>query len=223
MLGTACRDKLNVNGTPPGLDDWVYFRPPGKCVHVDPHDDTHEMNETIIPLVYVFQIPTPRNGKFLNYSQWQHRSNGVLQIEVMYHSYIVVSPITKLTIDARLAYRNKGDPEDEWKHYASSIVERNLECTIDNALEEYNYNCSTLSLFELGSVFHDYYLLNIRLPNDPLKRTNQDLRYITDLYVTVINQNGGFTKVWVSLKTVSFSITLLVLRWHWRRIHSLSR
>uniref|UniRef100_A0ABD2WRX1 Protein wntless n=1 Tax=Trichogramma kaykai TaxID=54128 RepID=A0ABD2WRX1_9HYME len=61
MLGTACRDNLNVNGTPPGLDDWVYFRPPGKCVHVDPHDDTHEMSETIIPLVYVFQIPTPRN------------------------------------------------------------------------------------------------------------------------------------------------------------------
>ncbi|XP_014230227.2 protein wntless [Trichogramma pretiosum] len=219
MLGTACRDKLNVNGTPPGLDDWMYFRPPGKCVHVD----THEMSETIIPLVYVFQMPTPRNGKFLDYSRWQHSLIGVLQIEVMYHNHIVVPPITKLTIDARLAYRNKGDPEDEWKHYASSIVERNLECTIDNAREEYNYNCSTLSLFELGSVFHDYYLLNIRLPNDPLKKTNQDLGHITDLCVTVINQNGGFTKVWVSLKTVSFPITLLVLCWYWRRIHMLSR
>ncbi|KAL7306916.1 hypothetical protein TKK_0001075 [Trichogramma kaykai] len=98
MLGTACRDNLNVNGTPPGLDDWVYFRPPGKCVHVDPHDDTHEMSETIIPLVYVFQIPTPRNGKFLNYSQWQHRLIGVLQIEVMYHSYIVVLPLECLTL-----------------------------------------------------------------------------------------------------------------------------
>lgn len=38
-----------------------------------------------------------------------------------------------------------------------------------------------------------------------------------------INQNGGFTKVWVSLKTVYFPVVLSVLAWYWRRVHMLSR
>lgn len=47
---------------------------------------------------------------------------------------IFVAPTSKLTLDARLAYRNKGDPEDDWKHYASSVVERNLDCSIDKVI-----------------------------------------------------------------------------------------
>ncbi|XP_011498233.1 PREDICTED: protein wntless [Ceratosolen solmsi marchali] len=219
ILGTACLDQRNANGTPPGIDKWMYSRPSGKCDIID----THEITERILPIVYSFQMPTPRNKQILDYSRWQHSLIGVLQVDIMYHSHIIVPPTTKLTLDARLAYRNKDDPENAWKHYASSVVERNLDCTIDKLHEEYNYNCSILSLFELGSLFHDYYLLNIRLPNDPLKNVNQDLGHVTDLWLTVINQNGGFTKVWVSLKTIYFPITLLILCWYWRRIHMLSR
>lgn len=43
----------------------------------------------------------------------------------------LAAPRTKITLDARLAYRNKGDPDDAWKPYASSVVERNLDCSID--------------------------------------------------------------------------------------------
>lgn len=43
-----------------------------------------------------------------------------------------------MTIDARLGYRNKEDPDDAWKMYASSEFERNLECSI-----------STVSIFYL--------------------------------------------------------------------------
>lgn len=35
-------------------------------------------------------------------------------------------------MDARLAYRNKGDPDDGWKPYATSVVERILDCSIDD-------------------------------------------------------------------------------------------
>lgn len=42
-----------------------------------------------------------------------------------------------------------------------------------------------MSLFELGSLFHDYYLLNVRLPSDPSKRINQELGHVTDLWLTV--------------------------------------
>ncbi|XP_001603834.1 protein wntless [Nasonia vitripennis] len=219
ILGTACLDQRNANGTAPGIDKWIYSRPAGKCNVIDPH----EITEQVFPIVYTFQMPTPYNKQVFDYSRWQHSLIGVLQVDMMYHSHIVVPPTTKLTFDARLAYRNKGDPEDAWKHYASSVIERNLDCAIDNLHEEYNYNCSILSLFELGSLYHDYYLLNIRLPNDPRKNVNQDLGHVTDLWLTVINQNGGFTKVWVSLKTIFFPITLLILCWYWRRIHMLSR
>ena len=64
-------------------------------------------------------------------------------------------------------YRNKGDPPHAWKEYAHSFVHRNLDCEIDEDLKRvgYYYNCSTIPLFDLGSLHHDYYLVNLRLPS----------------------------------------------------------
>ncbi|OAD53292.1 Protein wntless [Eufriesea mexicana] len=107
----------------------------------------------------------------IDMNRWQQNLIGVLQVDIAYHSQIEIAPRTKITLDARLAYRNKGDLDDDWKPYAASVVERILDCSIDNA----------------------------------------------------INQNGGFTKVWVSLKTIYFPIVLCVLTWYWRRVHMLSR
>ena len=102
-------------------------------------------------------MPLPRNSIQLDYSRWQHSLIGVLQIDVAYHSkikigkylsklnkslrvenqknvylyFFEIAPKTKLIIDARLGYRNKGDPDDAWKPYAASVVERNLECSIN--------------------------------------------------------------------------------------------
>lgn len=65
-------------------------------------------------------------------------------------------------IDARLAYRNNN--ETEWKLYAESMEVRSLDCEIDDPKEDHNYNCGLIPLFELGSLHHDFYLINIRLP-----------------------------------------------------------
>lgn len=46
--------------------------------------------------------------------------------------FFFLAPRTKITLDARLAYRNAGDADDDWKPYAASLVERNLECSIDD-------------------------------------------------------------------------------------------
>ena len=52
ILGTPCRDTRILNGTPPGLDWWMYIRPEGKCSVIE----THMMTEQIVPIVYTFQV-----------------------------------------------------------------------------------------------------------------------------------------------------------------------
>ncbi|EZA48129.1 Protein wntless [Ooceraea biroi] len=219
ILSTPCRDE-RVNGSH-DENKWFYSRGKGSCAPLDMDRYSLDNYHQAYQIVYTFQMPVPRNSMQLDYSRWQQNLIGVLQVDIAYHSEIEIAPRTKVTLDARLAYRNKGDPDDAWKPYAASVVERNLDCSIENQQEQYNYNCSVVPLFELGSLYHDYYLLNIRLPADTDK--NQGLGHIVDLWLTAINQNGGFTKVWVSLKTVYFPVVLCVLAWYWRRVHMLSR
>ncbi|XP_051162661.1 protein wntless [Leptopilina boulardi] len=222
ILGYTCKD-VRINGTIPN-DKWYYSRGKGACNLVDLHTfDDYESHLKAFQVVFTFQMPLPRDKVQLDYSRWHHSLIGVLHVEMAYHSKITIPPRTKLTIDARLGYRNKEDPDDAWKMYASSEFERNLECSISNKMDQYNYNCSLVSLFELGSLFHDYYLLNIRLPADSDKNINQELGYVTDLLLTTINQNGGFTKVWVGLKTFYFPIVVCLLLWYWRRVNMLTR
>ena len=47
---------------------------------------------------------------------------------------------------------------------SSSVIHRNLDCDIDEDKKKngYYYNCSIMPLFELGSLHHDYYLVNLR-------------------------------------------------------------
>ena len=40
-----------------------------------------------------------------------------------------MEPRVPVTIEARLGYRNKGDPEDEWKEYATSTEIRTMDCS----------------------------------------------------------------------------------------------
>lgn len=107
-------------------------------------------------------MPVPRNSMQLDYSRWQQNLIGVLQVDISYTSQIEignvsaavktfvnydsdialsVAPRTKITLDARLAYRNKGDLDNAWKPYAASIVERILDCSIDKVG---TFTCVTL-------------------------------------------------------------------------------
>lgn len=136
-----------------------------------------------------------------------------------------------LMVEARLGYRNKEDPPGVWTEYAKSFEARNLNCDIDEEkrVPGYYYNCSMLPLFDLGSLHHDYYLLNIRLPTvfldsrNQVQEINEDIGKLVDIWLIAINQNGGFTKIWVSLKTVFFPIIILEMIWFWNRISMLSR
>lgn len=218
ILGTVCKDTSTVKND---TTKWFYNRGKGKCTTVDLGNLYQGISEQDI--VFAFQMPVPRESKVLDYSRWQQNLIGVLQVDIRYHDQVTVVPRSVVTIDARLAYRNKGDPDDDWKLYTQSVEKRQIDCDIDIKSEEYLYNCSAIPLFELGSLYHDFYLLNIRLPVDDHSDMNKNIGHIQDMWLTVINQNGGFTKVWLSLKTVFFPCIIAILVWFWRRIHMLQR
>ena len=134
----------------------------------------------------------------------------------------------ELLIDAKLGYMNHGDKK--WRLHSKSFVHRSLDCEIDQdkKREGYFYNCSILPLFELGSLHHDYYLLNLRLPavydHDGREiSVNQDLGKLADIWLAGIHQNGGFTKVWVSMKTIFLPVVLIELLWFRNRLQQLPR
>ena len=134
----------------------------------------------------------------------------------------------ELLIDAKLGYMNHGDKK--WRLHSKSFVHRSLDCEIDQdkKREGYFYNCSILPLFELGSLHHDYYLLNLRLPavydHDGREiSVNQDLGKLADIWLAGIHQNGGFTKVWVSMKTIFLPVVFIELLWFRKRLQQLPR
>lgn len=217
ILATVCKDTTVLKND---TSKWFYIRGNGACETVQLGDTIHEFSET--DLVFTFQMPIPRQNEILDFSRWQQNLIGVLIFDVKYHSQMEIQPRSTVTIDARLAYRNKGDQDDAWKLYTQSVENRHLECDIEIKSEAYLYNCSAIPLFELGSLHHDYYLLNIRLPVDT-PDMNSHIGHIQDLWLTVIYQNGGFTKVWLSLKTVFFPCIIGILIWFWRRINMLQR
>ncbi|CAK5056184.1 unnamed protein product [Meloidogyne enterolobii] len=56
------------------------------------------------------------------------------------------------------------------------------------------------------------------LPVQRIRRTTECL-----IDENTIHQNGGFTVVWLFLKTILFPLVFVILRWYWKRIKSLPR
>lgn len=220
ILATICKD---VPGSHNDTSIWLYSRGDDHCQSLEHLDIENHDLKMANQIVFVFQMPLPREGRQLDYSRWQQNLIGVLQTDIAYDKNILLKPHSQMTIDARLAYRNKGDVDHDWKYLASSLERRDLDCVADNVTDEYLYNCNAIPLFELGSLHHDYYLLNVRLPVDSDLKMNLDIGHIQDLHLSVIYQNGGFTKVWVSLKTIFLPFIVVIMAWFWQRVHLLQR
>ncbi|XP_074642923.1 protein wntless-like isoform X2 [Tubulanus polymorphus] len=230
VLGTWCVDK----NYPVKQDEWSFSRSDLKdgkgCDSVAGYSDPKIKAKSIKAeeIVFTFQLPLPRDDVKLDYSRWFQNFLTVLQLDVEYDELNKMGDNPVMKMDIRLGYRNKWDPPDTWTELARSDETRALDCSIDEVhkIAGYYYNCSLLSLFELGSCHHDYYLVNIRLPTwDFLRKTpqNDHIGKLVDLHLITIHQNGGFTKVWFSLKTTLFPILLTVLIWFWRRVSILDR
>ena len=46
---------------------------------------------------------------------------------------------------------------------------------------------------------------------------------LVDLWLIGINQNGGFTQIWVAMKSIFFPVIVVEMIWFWRRVTLLSR
>ncbi|XP_026160399.1 protein wntless homolog [Mastacembelus armatus] len=123
-----------------------------------------------------------------------------------------------ITIDAGLAYRD--DLISEWTTKFHSVEKRPLRCifavpkTYEN--EGRFYHCDPIPFLELGSVAHKYFLINLHLPvNDTV---NTGIGEIRDVHIVAIHQNEGFTKIWISMKTVCSPWMFVTTAWYWHRI-----
>uniref|UniRef100_A0A6B2E8C0 Protein wntless n=1 Tax=Phlebotomus kandelakii TaxID=1109342 RepID=A0A6B2E8C0_9DIPT len=207
VLATICQDDGAFNDT-------QHF--------VWPHGDAacRALEGEALPLrtapraVLAFQMPLYS----LDFSRWQQSLIGMLQINLQLTAGATFTSGVPVTLDARLAYANKEDPA--WRPLAAAQELRKLQCE-EKAPRQ--VECDPVALFELGSLHHDYYLLNLRLPVDTQRQLNLNIEQVMDAQLTTIYQNGGFTKVWLSLKCAFAPLTAAMLAWFWRRVTQLQR
>ncbi|KAK0173479.1 hypothetical protein PV328_006668 [Microctonus aethiopoides] len=222
ILDTICKSE-RVYGNFFESDKWYYPRGHGSCRDIKSIRTYYDNDITIENQnVHTFQMPLSRNGMVLGYSRWQQTLRGVLDIDIIKEDISEIATIFNISMDVRLAYRNKGDPDDAWKHYASRRLETYLACVNVNYGAGI-YNCKAIPIFDLSGLYHDYYLLNIHFVHETERNIDQGLKHFDNLSLTVIHQNGDFTKIMLGLKTVFFPIVLAILIWYWRQVRSHSK
>lgn len=209
---------------PDGADKSQFFVPHGpseerNCNKRDIKDlwslDTDHLSSKV---VFAIKMPLPRDNMYLDHSRWFQNVIGILIPEVSYKEGAEISDDSVITLDARLAYRNKWDPPQNWTEIIRSTEERNIKCEIEKREDDSEMHCDPMPLFELGSSHHDYYLLNIRVPVDEKKGINTQVGFLKGFKSVIIIQTGGFTMVWFSIKTFFFPIVLLLLVFYARRV-----
>lgn len=52
-------------------------------------------------------------------------------------------------------------------------------------MDGHNYQCGLVPLFELGSLHHDFYLINIKIPVDERVGINFGLGHLKDVWLVV--------------------------------------
>ena len=97
-------------------------------------------------------------------------------------------------MEFRLGYTKEKDGKvardpKVWTEFAPATLEkRPLECLFDyNQTEEYEgheYNCDPIFIFQLGSIPHPRYLVNLRIPTT-IKDINQRIGKIMAIEIVV--------------------------------------
>ncbi|XP_069560040.1 protein wntless homolog [Brachyistius frenatus] len=211
-LATKC---INRHRTRIWLMPWGSNR----CQQVHSFDEP--LAKTLDPNDIVFAVHVPLPNREM--SPWFQYMLAVLQFDIAFKVINQMEDDVIITIDARLAYRD--DMMSDWTTKFHSVEQRLLRCifaipkTYEN--EGRFYHCDSIPFVEMGSVAHKYFLINLRLPvNDTV---NVGIGEIKDIHLVGIHQNGGFTKVWISMKTVFSPWIFVATAWYWHRISLMAR
>ncbi|KAI6194438.1 hypothetical protein M3Y96_01124900 [Aphelenchoides besseyi] len=226
FLMTRCQDK-----TAGKTSEWFFIRPQGHCNIIHELSEYRPVSDDVRDIVFQAQMPHARNGQTLEYSPWFQFLLGLLDVEIAYDSKYELKESIHIQLDIRMGYRTNDDDSSVWHEFISTTIDRELTCTIDKdkRFDGNTYNCSTIDLFELGANNYPFYLLNIRLPvNRTVCRTNPSgpncaLGMIKEMRVIAIHQNGGFTAIWLWMKTLITPLVILVTRWYYKRMTMLNR
>ncbi|KAK0394281.1 hypothetical protein QR680_000667 [Steinernema hermaphroditum] len=227
FLMTKCKDPEAGR-----TDKWFQIQPPQKqCQQIHDIDKYQSVpNAYARDIVFVAQMPHVRDSVQLQYSPWFQFLLGLLEVEVEYQSGFPGETNVPLSLEVRMGYQTK--IEGQWTEFIVTNVTRQLECSIEEErkVDGALLHCTVLDLFELGSNNYPMYLLNIRVPvdfkqcqrNDPTAR-NCNAPKIHDLRIIAIHQNGGFTKVWLWMKTVIAPFIVAATVWYYKRVSALNR
>ncbi|CAK8684256.1 unnamed protein product [Clavelina lepadiformis] len=199
-------------------------------------DDTIDSNVPDHPSKVVFtRVIPPQN--FTMYRWFQYvvgylTFTRTVDKRVNMTSYVPIEN-PEMTFNFTLGYSDQIGARlipEAWTLLANSIEKRTLSC--DYAADRSEYDCEPVFAFQLGSVPHKQYVLNMGIPlgrfmpnNDERidDETNTQIDKISDMQFIMISQTGGFTRVWLSIKTVLFIIMLFPTVWFWRRVAILAR
>jgi hypothetical protein len=121
-------------------------------------------------ITYAFQIPLPRDNKVLRLHRWFQTMTSILQLQVLIPESIRdkvnnlqefndTAIIHKIPLNVKLAYRNIQDYDDVWHLMAQSSIEKKFNCF----RSPYSLDCDMIQLFELSTVHHEFYLINLKL------------------------------------------------------------
>ena len=73
----------------------------------------------------------------------------------------------RIPLDVKLAYRNIQDYDEVWHTMAHSKIEKMFSCFRSH----YSLDCDMVQLFELSTVHHDFYLINLKLGESEIMHT----------------------------------------------------
>ncbi|KAA8589235.1 hypothetical protein FQN60_012600 [Etheostoma spectabile] len=211
-LATKCIDRHRARS-------WLAPWGSNRCQQIHSFDDPLAKTLDANNIVFAVHVPLPNKEM----SPWFHYMLAVLQFDIAFKLINQIEDNVIITIDAGLAFRD--DLRSEWTTKFHSVEQRPLRCIFEVSKTYENegrfYHCDPIPLMELASVAHKYFLINLRLPvNDTV---NVGIGEIKDIHLVAIHQNGGFTRVWITMKTVFSPWIFVETVWYWHRISLMAR